>query len=154
MDDNKNIFDYIKQLFTSFGIVVLLFIAINIIIGNEASSVSSLFALGAKGLSTATLLQLLFLVLIITVAQNIFLSDLVIKNMALVVRNILFFATIMAAITVFAVVFGWFPLNNVAAWIGFIVSFAFCSVISSVIMRLEENAENKKMQDALNRLKK
>ena len=154
MDDNKNIFDYIKQLFTSFGIVVLLFIAINFIIGNEAGSVSSLFALGAKGLSTATLLQLLFLVLIITVAQNIFLSDLVIKNMALVVRNILFFATIMAAITVFAVVFGWFPLNNVAAWIGFIVSFAFCSVISSVIMRLEENAENKKMQDALNRLKK
>ena len=154
MDDNKNIFDYIKQLFTSFGIVVLLFIAINIIIGNEAGSVSSLFALGAKGLSTATLLQLLFLVLIITAAQNIFLSDLVIKNMALVVRNILFFATIMAAITVFAVVFGWFPLNNVAAWIGFIVSFAFCSVISSVIMRLEENAENKKMQDALNRLKK
>ena len=154
MDDNKNIFDYIKQLFTSFGIVVLLFIAINIIIGNEAGSVSSLFSLGAKGLSTATLLQLLFLVLIITVAQNIFLSDLVIKNMALVVRNILFFATIMAAITIFAVVFGWFPLNNVAAWIGFIVSFAFCSVISSVIMRLEENAENKKMQDALNRLKK
>ena len=154
MDDNKNIFDYIKQLFTSFGIVVLLFIAINIIIGNEAGSVSSLFALGAKGLSTATLLQLLFLVLIITVAQNIFLSDLLIKNMALVVRNILFFATIMAAITIFAVVFGWFPLNNVAAWIGFIVSFAFCSVISSVIMRLEENAENKKMQDALNRLKK
>lgn len=154
MDDNKNIFDYIKQLFTSFGIVVLLFIVINLIIGDEAGSVSSLFALGAKGLSTATLLQLLFLVLIITVAQNIFLSDLVIKNMALVVRNILFFATIMAAITIFAVVFGWFPLNNIAAWIGFIVSFAFCSVISSVIMRLEENAENKKMQDALNRLKK
>ena len=154
MDDNKNIFDYIKQLFTSFGIVVLLFIVINLIIGDEAGSVSSLFALGAKGLSTATLLQLLILVLIITAAQNIFLSDLVIKNMALVVRNILFFATIMAAITIFAVVFGWFPLNNVAAWIGFIVSFAVCSVISSVIMRLEENAENKKMQDALNRLKK
>lgn len=154
MDDNKNIFDYIKQLFTSFGIVVLLFIVINLIIGNDAGSVSSLFALGAKGLSTATLLQLLFLVLIITVAQNIFLSDLVIKNMALVVRNILFFATIMAAITIFAVVFGWFPLNNIAAWIGFIISFAACTVISSVLMRLEENAENKKMQDALNRLKK
>jgi hypothetical protein len=154
MDDNKNIFDYIKQLFTSFGIVVLLFIVINLLIGNEAGSVSSLFALGSKGLSTATLLQLMFLVLIITVAQNIFLSDLVIKNMALVVRNILFFATILAAITIFAVIFGWFPLNNVAAWIGFIVSFAVCTVISSVLMRLEENAENRKMQDALNRLKK
>ena len=154
MEDRKNIFDYIKQLFTSFGIVVLLFIIINLIIGNEAGSVSSLFAIGSTGLSTATLLQLLFLVLIITVAQNIFLSDLVIKNMSLVVRNILFFATIMVAITVFAVIFGWFPLNNIAAWIGFIVSFAVCTVISSVLMRIEENAENKKMQDALNRLKK
>ena len=115
MEDRKNIFDYIKQLFTSFGIVVLLFIIINLIIGNEAGSVSSLFAIGSTGLSTATLLQLLFLVLIITVAQNIFLSDLVIKNMSLVVRNILFFATIMVAITVFAVIFGWFPLNNIAA---------------------------------------
>ena len=74
--------------------------------------------------------------------------------MSLVVRNILFFATIMVAITVFAVIFGWFPLNNIAAWIGFIVSFAVCTVISSVLMRIEENAENKKMQDALNRLKK
>ena len=154
MEDRKNIFDYIKQLFTSFGIVVLLFIIINLIIGDEAGSVSSLFAIGSTGLSTATLLQLLFLVLIITVAQNIFLSDLVIKNMSLVVRNILFFATIMVAITVFAVIFGWFPLNNIAAWIGFIVSFAVCTVISSVLMRIEENAENKKMQDALNRLKK
>lgn len=154
MEDRKNTFDYIKQLFTSFGIVVLLFIVINLLIGNEAGSVSSLFTLGSKGLSTATLLQLLFLVLIITVAQNVFLTDLIIKNMALVVRNILFFATIMAAITVFAIFFGWFPLNNIAAWIGFIISFAVCTVISSVLMRLEENAENKKMQEALNRLKK
>ena len=142
MEEKKNIFDYIKELFTSYGIVVLLFIVINLIIGNEAGSVSSLFALGSKGLSTATLLQLLFLVLIITVAQNLFLTDLVIKNMALV------------AITVFAVVFSWFPLNDPRAWIGFIVSFSVCTVVSSVIMRMEENAENKKMQDALNRLKK
>ena len=154
MEDKKNIFDYIKELFTSYGIVVLLFIVINLFIGNEAGSVSSLFVLGSKGLSTATLIQLLFLVLIITVAQNIFLTDLVIKNMALVVRNILFFVTILAAITVFALVFNWFPLNDPRAWIGFIVSFSVCSVISSVIMRMEENAENKKMQDALNRLKK
>ena len=154
MEEKKNIFDYIKELFTSYGIVVLLFIVINLIIGNEAGSVSSLFALGSKGLSTATLLQLLFLVLIITVAQNLFLTDLVIKNMALVVRNILFFVTILVAITVFAVVFSWFPLNDPRAWIGFLVSFSVCTVVSSVIMRMEENAENKKMQDALNRLKK
>lgn len=154
MEDKKNIFDHIKELFTSYGIVVLLFIVINLIIGNEAGSISSLFALGSNGLSTATLLQLLLLVFIITVAQNVFLTDILIKNMALVLRNILFFVTILVAIVIFAVVFRWFPVNDARAWIGFIASFAICTTVSSVIMRLEENAENKKMQDALNRLKK
>ena len=74
--------------------------------------------------------------------------------MPLVVRNILFFAVILVTITVFAAVFGWFPLNNVLSWIGFIVSFSICAVISSVLMRLEENAENKKMQEALKKYKK
>ena len=60
----------------------------------------------------------------------------------------------MIAIIVFVIVFGWFPIENAAAWVGFIVSFAVCTGVSALLMRLEENAENKKMQDALNRLKK
>ena len=109
MDDRKTIFDYIKQLFTTYGIMVVIFIVTNLIIGNEARSLSTLFALGSAGLSTATLLQLFFLAAIITVAQNIFLSDILIKNLALIVRNILFFVTVMAASTLFIVFFGWFP---------------------------------------------
>ena len=105
MDDKKTVFDYIKQLFTTYGIMVLIFIVINLIIGNEARSVSTLFALGSEGLSSATLLQLFFLALIITIAQNFFLSDILIKNMALIVRNILFFVTVMIAISVFVILF-------------------------------------------------
>ena len=100
------------------------------------------------------LLQLFLMGVITTIAQNIFLTDLLIKNMSLIVRHILFFMTLMVAIIIFAVCFGWFPLNDPAAWIGFIVSFSVCSVMSAFIMRLEEKAENKKMQEALNRLKK
>lgn len=154
MDEKNTIFDYIKQLFTTYGIMVLIFIVINLIIGNEARTVSTLFALGSAGLSSATLFQLLFLAVIITVAQNIFLSDILIKNMALIVRNILFFLTVMVAISMFVILFGWFPIGNVVAWIGFIVCFALCTAISAVIMRLEENAENRKMQEALNKYKK
>ena len=154
MDEKNTIFDYIKQLFTTYGIMVLIFIVINLIIGNEARTVSTLFALGSSGLSSATLFQLLFLAVIITVAQNIFLSDILIKNMALIVRNILFFLTVMVAISMFVILFGWFPIGNVVAWIGFIVCFALCTAISAVIMRLEENAENRKMQEALNKYKK
>lgn len=154
MEDKKNVFDYIKELFTGYGIVIVIFIIINSIIGNVAQSVSTLFALGSHGLSCATLIQLLFLVLIITVAENILTTDLLIKNMSLLVRNLLFFATILVTTTIFAAVFGWFPLNYAPAWIGFIVSFTICSVISAWIRHLEENAENKKMEEALNRLKK
>lgn len=154
MEDRKTIFEYIGQLFTTFGIMVVIFIVINLLIGSEAGSVSTLFALGPAGLSSSTLLELLLLALIITIAQNIFLSDVLIKNMMLTIRNILFFVTILAAITVFVILFGWFPINNAGAWIGFIVSFAVCTAVSAILMRFEEQAENKKMQEALNKLKK
>ena len=74
--------------------------------------------------------------------------------MALIVRNILFFAAIMAAIIVFVIIFGWFPVYNAAAWIGFFISFAVCTAIRAVIMHFEEQAENKKMQEALRRFNK
>ena len=154
MEDRKTIFEYIAQLFTTYGIMVVIFIVINLFIGENARSVSTLFAIGSDGLSSAMLLELLLLAFIITAAQNIFLSDILIKDMALIVRNILFFLTIMIAITVFVIIFGWFPINEVGAWIGFIISFAVCTAVSAVFMRLEERAENKKMQEALNRLKK
>ena len=154
MEDRKTIFEYTAQLFTTFGITVVIFVVINYFIGDEARSMSTLFALGSAGLSSAVLTELLLLALIITVAQNIFLSDILIKNMALILRNILFFLTVMVAIAVFVILFGWFPVYEVRAWIGFLVSFAVCTTISAVFMRLEERAENKKMQEALNRLKK
>ena len=154
MEDKKTVFNYISQLFAIYGVVVAIFVAINLIIGNEAGSVSTLFALGSTGLSTKTLIELFVLVIIVTIADNIFLTDLVIKNMPLLVRNILFFSVILVTITVFAAIFGWFPLDNISSWIGFIVSFSVCAVISSILMRLEENAENKKMQEALKKYKK
>jgi len=154
MEEKKTIFNYIGQVFSIYGVITVIFVVINLIIGNEAGSVSTLFSLGSAGLSTATLLELLLLTLIVSAAQIIFLTDVVIKDMALIARNILFFAVILAAIIAFAAGFGWFPLNNLSAWIGFIVSFAVCASISAFLMRLEENSENKKMQDALNRLKK
>ena len=154
MDEKKTIFDYIKQLFTTYGIMVVIFIVTNLLVGNEARVLSTLFALGSVGLSTVTLLQLFLLALIITIAQNIFLSDILIKNMALIVRNILFFVTVMVASTLFIILFSWFPIGDPSAWIGFIVCFAICTAVSAGIMRLEENAENKKMQEALNKFKK
>ena len=154
MEDKKTVFNYISQLFAIYGVVVAIFVAISLIIGNEAGSVSTLFSLGSTGLSARTLIELFILVVIVTIDDNLFHTDLIIKNMPLIVRNILFFAVIMVTTTVFAAVFGWFPLNDIGSWIGFIVSFSVCAVFSSFLMRLEEKAENKKMQEALKNITK
>ena len=109
MEEKKTVFNYIGQVFSIYGVMTVIFVVINLLIGDNAGSVSTLFALGKTGLSTATLLELLLLALIVTAAQNIFLTDVVIKDMALLVRNILFFATILVAIIAFATICGWFP---------------------------------------------
>ena len=154
MEEKRNIFDNIRQFFTIYGVMVLVFVVFSMIIGDEAKDISTLFTLGSQGLLSATLLQLLLMALIITIAQNIFLTDILIKNLALKVRNILFFVTILIAIIAFVIICGWFPINDPGAWIGFLVSFVVCTGLSAFLMRLEENAENKKMQEALNKLKK
>ena len=72
--------------------------------------------------------------------------------MGLILRNICFFGCIVIVMAVFAAVFVWFPIKEVKAWIGFGVSFFVCTAASIVISKLEEKAENKKMQQALHRL--
>lgn len=149
MEEKKTVFNYISRLFATYGIMVTIFIILALIVGEYTQDLSSLFRLGGKGLSLATLAQLLGLALVITVAQTVFLSDTVIKKMSLVLRNILFFVTILAAIIITVIVFGWFPIGNIFAWIGFIVSFLISMGISVGITKAKESAENSKMEEAL-----
>ena len=48
MEDKKTVFNYIGQMFSIYGVMIMIFIVINLIIGNEAGSVSTLFSLGWK----------------------------------------------------------------------------------------------------------
>ena len=50
MEEKKNIFDYIRQLFAIYGVMVLIFVLFNLIVGDEAKSISTLFTLGSQGL--------------------------------------------------------------------------------------------------------
>ena len=101
-----------------------------------------------------TLFELLLLAVIITGTQIVFLTDKWIKNMSLVLRNVFFFGIIVIVMAVFSIVFAWFPVNEAKAWIGFFISFFICTVISITISRLEEKAENKKMEQALKKFQK
>lgn len=149
MEKRKTIFNYFSDIFTLYGIIVIIYVLLSLIIGDSIGGYSSLFRLGSKGLSIATLLQLLLLACIITIAQNIFLTDRWIKNMPIVLRNILFFLTIFAVMIILIVLFGWFPVNNLKAWIGFFFSYTISMMVSVFISRLEERAENEQLKVAL-----
>lgn len=154
MEEKKNVFDYIGELFATFGIITGIFMILILVIGDLASGYSSFFEYGKQALSINTLFQLLCLSFIISVCRNILLTDRWVRQMSMLVRNILFFLAITVAIIFFVIIFKWFPLFDIKAWIGFIISFVVCSFLAVVISRIRENAENRKMEQALDRFKK
>ena len=154
MENNKTIFTYISQVFATFGIILLLFVLFGLTIGDSTKEYSSLFTLGSQGFSTATILQLFFLAVIISLAQITFLTDRWIQNLALILRNILFFTTVILTIVIFVILFDWFPIDDLSAWAGFALSFAASTAASVAISRLKEKTENKKMEQALGRMQK
>lgn len=153
MEENKTIFNYIGQTFSTFGVIVALFIILGCIVGDSAGNYSTLFALGKQGFSMNTLFQLLLMSATISLGHTVFLTDRWIKNMPLLLRNICFFLTVIIAAVCFSCVFSWFPIDNIDAWIGFLISFAICSVAGIVVGRLKEQTENRKMAKTLDRIR-
>lgn len=149
MEEKKTIFNYIGQAFAIYGIIVLIFILFSVVIGEHAEGYSSLFSLGNKGISVTTLCELLLLSVMITIVQDIFLTDRWIVNMSMMKRNALFFLAVLVMSVIMIIVFQWFPIGDITAWLGFIVSYAISVFVSVLVTRLRERAENAKMQRAL-----
>lgn len=57
-------------------------------------------------------------------------------------------------IIVLVMVFGWFPVDEWLPWIMFFVSFGVCFVISLTVTVCRERMENRRMEEALERLRK
>ncbi|MBR5419698.1 MAG: DUF3021 family protein [Lachnospiraceae bacterium] len=154
MEEKNSLFAMIRTIFVTYGIMVVLFVILNILIGEEAKDFSSLFVYGNRAFSMATLIQLFALSLIISICRNVLFSDRWIKNMSIMLRNVLFFLIITVTITLFVILFAWFPIDDISAWSGFFISFALCSVVGVLVSRWRERAENDKMNKALERYRK
>ena len=151
MEEKKTVFFYLRQTFATYGFIVLAFIIMGIVIGEKTKGYADLFSMGNAGMSMPILLELLLLAVVITLAQVAFLTDTWIMNMSMVLRNVLFFVSVLIVIILMIVAFNWFPVRDVTAWIGFIISYALSMFISALITRLKERAENSKMQEALDK---
>ena len=151
MEEKKTVFYYVRQAFATYGVIVLVFAIMSIVIGERTKDYAALFSMGNAGMSMPILMELLLLAVIITLAQVVFLTDTWIMNMSMMIRNVLFFVSVLIVIVFMIVAFNWFPTRDMTAWLGFIISYALSMIISALITILKERAENTKIQEALDK---
>ncbi len=153
MEKKKTIYDYAAQALMIFGLMVVFLSVCSCLAGDDGKIHSTLFSLGAEGMSMASLAQMLGLAALTTVIRAIFLSDGLFKKLSMLARTIGMVACCVAVIVVFVVVFGWFPANNALAWLFFALSFGICFAVSLWITLSKQKRENEAMAEALERLK-
>lgn len=154
MEERKTIFRYIGDVFTIFGMTMLILNMFCLIFGEDAKGYSPIFSLGKEGISVRIMLEFLLASVCTTFLRFLFFTDTVIKNMTLIIRTICMVTAEVCVIACFILVCGWFPVNDWLPWGMFFLSFAVCFVISAVCTALNERMMNQKMQDALERVKK
>lgn len=154
MEKKYNIFDLLGQMIFIFGVTVACLSIFVILFGADANGMSTIFALGDKGLTVAALGQFFLMSAIITVLRFLLFTDFIIKGWSIVLRTVCMFILVVIMIGTFAACFGWFPVNEIKSWIMFFVSFFVCCTVSVTLSVWKEKKENEKLQNALERMKK
>lgn len=154
MIKKNSIFDFMTNVMVVFAISIISICLFTFLFGKGAEGVSTIFALGEKGIPLSTIVQFLVMAFMITMLRWIFFTDKFIKTLSITFRIILMFIMVIILIAVFAAIFQWFPVNMVMPWIMFFICFAICATVSVIILSLKEKRENEKLQEALEVLKK
>lgn len=153
MIKKNTVFDFLAEVMVIYGITVISIVICTFLFGSEAKGISTMFALGRSGIPMATLMQFLLMAFLVSVVRWICFTDKLIKNASIAVRSIVMIVSIILIAGVFAAIFGWFPVNMTLPWVMFIICFAVYAAIGTVVSVLKERSENKKLQEALERLK-
>lgn len=153
MEKKKTIFDYIAQVMTILGFSVLVMNIFCVAFGESAKEFSALFAMGNGGLPAAVVFQYLILSVLIVLLKTIFFTDILIKKMSVAWRTVCMLLTIIVTIAVFVVIFDWFPIDMWLPWVMFLISFGISFGISLGVTVLKEKTENRRMEEALRKLK-
>ena len=154
MDENKGIFDYLTQVMVVFGFSMLVLNIFCVIFGDSAQRLSSMFALGSQGLSVEMAFQYLGISALIVGMRFLFFTDRLIKNMSIPLRTVCMLGSVLLIAVAFIIRFQWFPADMWQAWAMFLFCFIVCFLGSYSVMLLKEKTENRKLNEALSKLKK
>jgi hypothetical protein len=104
---------------------------------DNTQEIINLFVLGT-GLSYNTLFQLAGFSLISAVFSMLFISERFTKKLRYLYRRLFFMLATLLTVSVFSVIFKWFPVNNVQIWITFILLFiaGFAAGLAFTLLKL------------------
>ena len=153
METRKTIYDYLAQVMIVFGFTMLALNIFCVVFGNAAKDLSAMFELGNQGIPAKIAFQFLCVSALTICVKLVFFTDMLIKNMPIWLRTICMLATIVAIITVFSVFFHWFPVDMWQSWAAFLISFGLSFLGSYLVVVMKEKTENRKMEEALRRIK-
>lgn len=153
MDKKKGILWYFSQVFMLYGIIILFLSTFCRYFGEDGAAISTIFALGDKGISVSTMFEFFVAIAIIVLLRLIFMTDIIIKKMPLVLRNVAMLTGGLLVSIGFILAFEWFPVNDGMAWVMFFVSFALSCGISTFVAAIAEKQENRRLEEALKRFK-
>lgn len=153
MEEKRNVFDYLAQVLTVFGFAMLTLNIFCLIFGNSAKEFSAMFELGNKGIPAKIVFQFLCVSVLIVGARFLFFTDIAIKEMPLWLRTVCMLTAVVIIIASFVIAFHWFPADMWQPWAMFFVCFGLSFLGSYLVMIVREKVENRRMDDALRRLK-
>lgn len=153
MEEKKTIFDYLAQVMVVFGFSMLVMNVFCLIFGNSAKDFSAMFALGSGGIPVKVVFQFLCISVLLVGIRFVFFTDILIKKMPVWLRTVCMLTMVLVMISVFIIMFRWFPVTMWQPWAMFFICFGLSFVGSSFVMIIKEKAEDRKMEEALRRLK-
>ena len=153
MEEKKTLFDYLAQVFVIFGFSILVLNIFCLMFGNSAQEISTMFALGSRGIPAGICFQFLCISVLVVAARFVFFTDTLIRNMPIWLRTICMLATVIVVIVAFTITFRWFPADMWQSWAMFLLCFGISFLSSCFVMAIKEKMENRKMANALQKLK-
>ena len=153
MEEKRTVFDYLAQVLIVFGFAMLMLNVFCLVFGNSAKEFSTMFELGNQGIPVKIAFQFLCVAALIVGVRFIFFTDIIIKKMPIWLRTVCMLASIVVIIAAFVIAFHWFPADMWQPWAMFSICFGISFLGSYFVMAVREKIENKRMEDALQRLK-
>jgi magnesium-transporting ATPase (P-type) len=160
MEERKNtifLTELLRRFSVIFSLAIVAMSVMGFIVGrysSEARDYSSLYVPGEAGLTFNAVFQIICLSLVMSLFSLLLFSDFVQIKIRFFFRGLLLLLATLAASSIFAAVFKWFPNSNLLSWLGFILSTIFCFAVCFILTLLKMKLEGKRYDKLLANYKK